>query len=153
MTLPKVLLPIRSSDGDFHILEAAPSDLDWPELREFWQEGKITRPICFAPPEDKLDLFFSYACQKAGVPISLGTVFNPGWTEMFLKTIAHDCLVVSSALVSYLAEGRIFKDRLGQLKQIFVVGDLSQDAQQAVAILVAGGAVHALPHPAEALMT
>ncbi|WP_435988132.1 hypothetical protein [Sulfitobacter sp. SH22] len=147
MMLPKVLVPIRSSNGDFYILEAAPSDLDWPELRALWQVTGVARPLCFAPPEDKIDLFFSYACQEAGVPISLGTVFNPGWTDMFFKTIAHDCLVLSSKLVPYLAEGRMFKDHLGQLKQVVIVGDIAQDVEHSVIKLVASGNCHRLSHP------
>jgi len=150
--LPKVLLPIRSSNGDCSVLEAEASDIDWPELRTLWRNAKIGRPLCFAPPEEKLDVFFSYACQKAGLPISLGTVFNPGWTDMFLSTIKHDCLVISSELASYLSERGLFGAHLGLLEQIVIVGDLSQHVRGSVSTLIDVIAVHILPHPAKALM-
>ena len=66
---------------------------------------------------------------------------------MFFKTIAHDCLVLSSKLVPYLAEGRMFKDHLGQLKQVVIVGDIAQDVEHSVIKLVASGNCHRLSHP------
>ncbi len=151
MTLPNVLIPIRMPGGDFHIAEAAPSELDWPELRTRWSEAGSARPICFAPPEEKLDLFFSYACQKAGMPISLGTVFNLGWTEMFLDRIQHDCLVISSRLVRYLSERHLFADHLERLKLIVVVGYAPVEDKTATETLTANHTLRMLPHPARAL--
>jgi len=151
MTLPKVLVPIQTQNGAFHVFEGEPSQLDWPELRAYWQRVNVERPICFAPPEEKLDLFFFYACQKAGLPISLGTVFNPGWTDMFIGKIQHDSLVISSELAQYLAKRQLFAGHIGQLKQIVIVGDISQHAQREVANSAGKGTCHVLPHPVQKL--
>jgi hypothetical protein len=134
-------------------LEAEPCDLDWPELRELWGESDVFRPICFAPPDEKLDLFFAYACQAAGLPISLGTVFNPGWTEMFLSTLQHDALVLTEDLVQYLVERRLFASHIEQLKLLVVVGDPPEEMQRALEAFTVECRLAVLPHPARALAT
>lgn len=128
MTLPDVLIPIRKSDGDFFIIEAMPSELDWPELRWLWDEASIKLPYCFAPPEEKMELIFSYACKKVQLPISIGTVFNPSWSEMFLNKIGHDCLLISSTVAPYVAQQKLFKTILQNLRLLIVV---DMDLQEA----------------------
>tara|TARA_R110000850_G_scaffold94971_1_gene199892 strand:+ start:16129 stop:16590 length:462 start_codon:yes stop_codon:yes gene_type:complete len=148
MTLPYTLVPIRKSNGDFEFIEAQPSELDWPDLRSIWAEIGITRPICFAPPEEKLDVFFSYACQTANAPISLGTVFNPGWSELFMDIIKHDCLVISAELSPYLFERRLFASHVDQLSLIVIVGSTNQSIANFIAPPDRKNNLRILPHPA-----
>ena len=129
MSETKLLVPLRRSNGTYEVLEALPDDMNWPELRAIWSDMDVSMPLCFAPPEEKLELFFYYACEAHGVPSSLGTVYNPGLTGLYLESGEHDCLVISATLARYFIENALFAAYVKQLKQLVFVGSLSLDQQ------------------------
>ncbi|WP_120500384.1 hypothetical protein [Roseovarius sp. EL26] len=151
MATTKVLVPVRKPSGDFCIYEIEQDHLNWPEMREIWAKASIERPFCFAPPEEKLDVFFSYACKAAAMPISLGTVFNPSWSQLFIKTIKHDCLVISASLSSYLIQSPLFEQILPDFKQLAIIGTASDHALETLSARHAHLDIHILPNPVEEL--
>ena len=145
------LLPIKGTNGALNIFEVPPDQLYWPELQLIWDNSSIKLPFCFVPPESKLDVFFAFACRKSGRPISLGTVFNPGWSAYFLSEVGHDALVISFDLVKYINGNALFADHLSRFDQCVVVGDPGFETMEGLRSRLSTTDVRKLPHPEETL--
>ncbi len=142
-----ILLPIQNADGQFQLLECLPEDLAWPDLQAIWRQYSVVHPICCAPPEQKLDVFFQYACKSYGAPVSLGTVFNPGWTAMLMDQVRHDCMVVSADLVPYLTTRGLFAEQIKHLTAMAIVGEKTPEQFAALQAQHPALSLHSLPSP------
>lgn len=151
MDTTDVLLPIRFENGAFRVFEVGPERLDWPELRQKWTQHKVKRPFGFVAPEEKLDVFFAYACRKAKVPISLGNVFNPAWSTLFLREIENDALVLSANLLTYVTGRGLFADHLVKLKHTAIIGHADSEKISDLRTLFENMDVQILPHPIQEL--
>lgn len=147
MDIPKVLIPVLQPDGNYKSYEFAPEEIDWPEIRSLWAKYSIELPLCFAPPETKSEIFFYYACQEYGVPASLGSVYNPGWTELFLSQIKHDCFIIDETLIPYVATDGLFEKAFKRLKLLICMGVLEISLKQQLQALYPNLICKTLPHP------
>lgn len=149
----KVMVPVEDSAGAFYVFEHTSDQLSWPEVRGIWVYHDITLPLCFVPPETRLDLFFFYACQSYGVPASLGTVYNPAWSELFLKEVCHDCLVITDTLISYVISNGLFAHHMDQFRVIICIGDLSLKDEAWLLSNYHNLHIAKLPNPLDQLMS
>jgi len=147
MDIPKVLIPVEQPDGSYKSFEFSPEEIDWPEIRSLWAKHSIELPLCFAPPETKSEIFFYYACQKYGVPASLGSVYNPGWTELFLSEINHDCLIVTDTLMSYIVSDKLFAKAFDHLKLFICLGTVETFMEQQLKEQYPDLFCEIIPHP------
>lgn len=127
MNTPNIVIPLETSSGDYEVYTFQPNEMSWPDIRALWKKHTISYPICFTPPEDRVEMFFFYACQKYETPCSLGTVYNPSWTDMFLSKVNHDCLVIASPLIPYILSNDLFANHIPNIKLLISIGQVNQE--------------------------
>ena len=147
MNIPKILIPVEQSSGDYKAFEFSQAQITWPEIRNLWAIHSVKLPLCFAPPETKLEIFFYYACQEYGAPASLGSVYNPGWTELFLSEVNHDCLIVADTLLPYITTNRLFTKAFDHIKLLICIGKPDLPIEQQLQAQYPKLTCEALPHP------
>ena len=153
MVLPKVIIPMEKSTGAYEVYEFEPDQMNWRDIRTIWEKHSISYPLCFAPPEEKIEMFFFYACQKYGTPCSLGSVYNPSWTDMFLSKVGHDCLVITAPLVSYILSNNLFANRIANLRLLIFIGDIDPQNKDKLQGRFTDLKCEILPHPVTSVVT
>ncbi len=147
MLPPKVIIPMENTNGDYKIYEFYPDQMIWRDIRSIWEKHSIAYPLCFAPPEDRIEIFFFHACQAYGTPCSLGSVYNPSWTDMFLSKVGHDCLVITAPLISYVISNKLFATRIAKLRLLVCIGDINPELKDKLLERFADLKFESLPHP------
>lgn len=153
MVLPKIIIPMEHTNGNDEVYAFEHSQMDWCDIRAIWKENSIAYPLCFAAPENRIEMFFFYACQTYGTPCSLGSVYNPSWTDMFLSKVEHDCLVISAPLVSYIVSNNLFSHHISKLRLLISIGDINRKYIDKLQSRFLNLKYEALPHPITSLIT
>ena len=71
----------------------------------------------------------------------------PGWSQLLIDTIQHDCLLISASLVSYVVNNSLFERNLSQFSQVIVVGEGNPELACGLKEKASNLQVYLLSHP------